>query len=84
MSPQRVDDHRPVAPHRRELEAFPAILGGGAEALLLSIVLSTFVLPALAARGRDGRLALRQALLAMFAAEVCYAVLLYVVYPRLV
>jgi len=52
--------------------------------LLLSIVLSTFVLPALAAKGRDGPRALRQALLAMFAAEVCYAVLLYVVYPRLV
>jgi hypothetical protein len=52
--------------------------------LLLSIVLSTFLVPALAARGRDGPRALRQVLLGMFAAEVCYAVLLYVVYPRLV
>jgi hypothetical protein len=51
--------------------------------LLLSIVLSTFVLPALAARGRDSRRALRSALVAMFAAEVCYAVFLLVVYPRL-
>jgi len=52
--------------------------------LLLSIVLSTFILPAIAARGRDPRRALRQGLLSMLGAEVCYAVFLYVVYPRLV
>jgi len=51
--------------------------------LLLSIVLSTFVLPAFAARGRDPRRALRSVLVAMFAAEVCYAVFLLLVYPRL-
>jgi hypothetical protein len=52
--------------------------------LLLSIVLATFVVPALVARERDPRRALRQVLLAMLAVEVCYAVILYVVYPRLV
>jgi hypothetical protein len=51
--------------------------------LLLSIVLSTFILPALVARGRDARRALRSVLLAMFAAEVCYALFLLFVYPRL-
>lgn len=52
--------------------------------LLLSIVLATFVVPALVARERDPRRALRQVLLAMLGVEVCYAVFLYVVYPRLV
>lgn len=51
--------------------------------LLLSILLATFVLPALAARVRSPRQALGSLLTTMLLAELAYAVLLYSVYPRL-
>jgi hypothetical protein len=52
--------------------------------LLISILLFTFLLPAYAARMKDGRRALVSVLVSMAFAEVGYAFFLYVVYPRLV
>jgi hypothetical protein len=52
--------------------------------LLLSIVLLTFILPAYAARMKDGRRALFSALVAMLAVEIGYAFFLYFIYPRMV
>ena len=50
--------------------------------LLLSILIATFILPVAAARVREPRRALASLLLIMFAAEVCYAVFLVVIYRR--
>jgi hypothetical protein len=52
--------------------------------LLLSILLLTFLLPAYAARMRDGRRALISALVSMAFAELGYAFFLWFLYPRLV
>jgi|GEM_PF-339158 len=51
--------------------------------LLLSILLTTFLLPALAARIRSPRRALGTLVGTMLLAEVAYAVFLYTVYPLL-
>ena len=52
--------------------------------LLFAILLATFLLPAHAARMRDPRRALVSVLVSVAVAELGYAFLLYVVYPRLV
>jgi hypothetical protein len=52
--------------------------------LMLSILLSTFILPAYAARMRDPRRALKSVLVSMAFAELGYAFFLYVLYPRMV
>lgn len=52
--------------------------------LLISILIFTLLLPAYAARMRDGRRALFSMLVSMAFAEIAYAFFLYVVYPRLV
>ena len=52
--------------------------------LLLSIVLSTFILPVYAARGKDPRRALLSLLGTIAVVEVGYALFLLLVYPRLV
>jgi len=51
--------------------------------LLLSILLATFLLPALAAQVKSPRRALESLLAAMLLFEVGYAVFLYAIYPRL-
>ncbi len=51
---------------------------------MLSILLSTFILPAYAARMRDPRRALKSVLVSMAFAELGYAFFLYVLYPRMV
>lgn len=51
--------------------------------LLLSILLVTFLLPAIAARVKHPRRALVSALAAMAVAELAYAFFLYFVYPQL-
>jgi hypothetical protein len=50
--------------------------------LLLSILLATFFLPAAAARVKDPRRAMISMLTTMLLAEIGYALMLYVVYPR--
>ncbi len=62
--------------------ALYGILGRVLKFLLLSILLATFILPAVASRIREPRRALVSALTSMLFAEVCYAFFLYVLYPR--
>jgi hypothetical protein len=50
--------------------------------LLLSILLATWVFPAYAARIQDARRAFVSMLTAMLLAQLGYAFILYVVYPR--
>lgn len=50
--------------------------------LLISVLLATFVLPAYAAKVRDPRRAFRTLLTLMVLAQVGYAFVLYVIYPR--
>jgi hypothetical protein len=68
----------------RSASAGQAIIKGVLKFLLLSILLLTVLLPAYAARMRDGRRALVSALVSMAVAELGYAFFLYFVYPRLV
>jgi hypothetical protein len=51
--------------------------------LLLSILLATFLLPAVTARVRNPRRAFASLLACVFAADVAYALFLYFIYPRL-
>ena len=51
---------------------------------MFSILLSTFFLPAYAARTRDPRKALWSLLGTLFLVEICYGFFLYLIYPRMV